>query len=202
MPTTVPSDERRKQLLVLAAEIVARDGTAALTMERLAEWAEVTKPIVYRHFANRTSLVTAVVESAWARLDEAVATALIGVPEGPDRIRTAFSAAIAHMAQEGPGVRTLLDNAGGDPVVERIRHERAVAQASEWANQFAADFGLSESTATAAAAVLQGALAGAVEHASRSTDSVEDAQEVFVTTMTATLSTLATQSRRSRRRAR
>jgi AcrR family transcriptional regulator len=201
MPT-VPSSERRVQLLLLAADIVAREGASALTMERVAARAEVTKPIVYRHFANRTALVTAVVESAWERLDEAVASALIGVPDGPDRIRTAFSAAIEHMAQENAGVRTLLDNAGGDPVVERIRQERATAQASEWANQFAADFGLSESTATAAAAVLQGALAGAVDHASRSRASVEEAQEVFVTTMSSTLSALATRARRSMRRAR
>ena len=198
MADAVPAIQRREQLLVLAAEIVGRDGASALTMERLAERAGVTKPIVYRHFANRGALVKAMVEAAWQRLDDAVAKALTAVPEGPDRIRVAFSASIAQMARESPGVRLLMDDRGADPVLGRIHEDRWQRQQDEWANNFRLDFALTDKTARAAAEVLQGALRGAVHHASRSRSAAQEAQDVFATAVFATLSTLALHAKRSR----
>jgi len=52
-------DERRRQLLSTALAIVRDDGTAALTLGRLAERAGVTKPIAYEHFGTRAGLLIA-----------------------------------------------------------------------------------------------------------------------------------------------
>jgi AcrR family transcriptional regulator len=50
-------DERRQQLLEVAAGIVRSKGTDALTLATLAEHAGVTKPIAYEHFGTRSRLL-------------------------------------------------------------------------------------------------------------------------------------------------
>jgi AcrR family transcriptional regulator len=58
----VPSAERREQLLQTAADLVRQGGLSALTMEALAERADVPKPTVYRHFANRQAVAVALID--------------------------------------------------------------------------------------------------------------------------------------------
>jgi hypothetical protein len=60
-----------------------------------------------------------------------------------------------------------------------------------WADGFRDGFGLPVATAAAVAAVLHGALAGAVRHAGQSKRARGEAEDVFVTVMFATLSALA-----------
>jgi AcrR family transcriptional regulator len=50
--------ERREGLLTAAIETIRRDGPA-VSMETIATAAGVTKPIVYRHFGDRSGLVSA-----------------------------------------------------------------------------------------------------------------------------------------------
>lgn len=45
-------DERREQLLDVAAEVVLADGPGSVTMERIAEAAGVSKALPYNHFEN------------------------------------------------------------------------------------------------------------------------------------------------------
>ena len=49
---------RREELLDAAVEVIRRDGPA-VSMESIAAAAGVTKPIVYRHFGDRSGLVAA-----------------------------------------------------------------------------------------------------------------------------------------------
>jgi AcrR family transcriptional regulator len=49
---------RREELLDAAVEVIRRDGPA-VSMELIAAEAGVTKPIVYRHFGDRSGLVSA-----------------------------------------------------------------------------------------------------------------------------------------------
>ncbi|WP_220183771.1 TetR/AcrR family transcriptional regulator [Marinobacterium marinum] len=50
-------DERREQLLQLAADIVRAEGTDRLTLQTLADRAGVSKPITYNHFGDRKGLL-------------------------------------------------------------------------------------------------------------------------------------------------
>ncbi|HGH5990005.1 TPA: TetR/AcrR family transcriptional regulator [Morganella morganii] len=50
-------DERQIQLLNVANSIILAEGTDALTLITLAEKAGVTKPVTYKHFGNRKSLL-------------------------------------------------------------------------------------------------------------------------------------------------
>lgn len=52
-------DQRRRQLLDVALDLVRTEGTDALTLSRVAEGAGVTKPIAYEHFGTRAGLLAA-----------------------------------------------------------------------------------------------------------------------------------------------
>jgi AcrR family transcriptional regulator len=60
--------DRRKQLLAVAADIIAANGLAALTMANLSEQANIAKPVVYTHFANRAQVAIALLEAHSAAL--------------------------------------------------------------------------------------------------------------------------------------
>jgi len=53
-------DARRDMLLDVAADIALQDGPDAVTMETVAERAGVSRPLVYKHYANRDELLGAV----------------------------------------------------------------------------------------------------------------------------------------------
>lgn len=55
----LPREERTRQLLEVAWQLIGDEGTNALTLGRLAEAAGVTKPVVYDHFGTRNGLLAA-----------------------------------------------------------------------------------------------------------------------------------------------
>lgn len=70
-------DERRRQLLDVAWQLVREEGTDALSLGRLAEQAGVTKPVVYDHFETRTGLLVALYQQYDARQTRMLEQALV-----------------------------------------------------------------------------------------------------------------------------
>src|SRR5689334_20432541 len=64
--------ERREFFVDVVGQLVADEGLAAVTMERVAAMAEVSKPVLYKHFEDRGALVTALLDRCWRELDNAV----------------------------------------------------------------------------------------------------------------------------------
>nr|WP_312972782.1 TetR/AcrR family transcriptional regulator [Pseudomonas sp.] len=58
----LPREERTRQLLEVAWQLIGDEGTDALTLGKLAEAAGVTKPVVYDHFGTRNGLLAALYE--------------------------------------------------------------------------------------------------------------------------------------------
>src|SRR6266702_5092354 len=59
-PVRLARADRRDLLLDAAAELVAAGDVEAVSMEAVAERAGVSRPLVYKHFANRDDLLAAV----------------------------------------------------------------------------------------------------------------------------------------------
>lgn len=57
MKSRLHKDERYDQLVNLAHQMIDEEGTDALTLITLADKAGITKPITYRHFGNRKTLL-------------------------------------------------------------------------------------------------------------------------------------------------
>ena len=57
---------RAAQLLDVVEKLALGEGLASVTMQRIADLAGVAKPVVYRHFANASEALLAVLERRWA----------------------------------------------------------------------------------------------------------------------------------------
>jgi AcrR family transcriptional regulator len=64
----IPAEERRALILLSAGRAFARDGYAGARIEDIAAAADVTKPIVYRHFTSKKALYMALLEKHEADL--------------------------------------------------------------------------------------------------------------------------------------
>lgn len=152
-------EERHRQLLDVAWRLVREEGTDALTLPRLSDEADVTKPVVYDHFGTRDGLLIALYRDFDTR-QTAIVDAALGSSE-PTLEGTARVIAISYVecvltqGREMPGVLAAL---AGSPEMEGVKREyqlafiekcrralaaftepRGIAQAGFWAMLGAAD---------------------------------------------------------------
>jgi len=81
----MPRDARRAQVLAVAQELFASEGFHHVSMDHIADRAQVSKPVLYRHFPSKLDLYLAVVDARGAGLLAAVELALAPVEHGPVR---------------------------------------------------------------------------------------------------------------------
>lgn len=117
-------DDRLRQLLDVAWQLVREEGTDALTLGHLAELAGVTKPVVYDHFGDRAGLLAALYEDFDARQNQVFAAAIeASEPTLDDRawvIASCYVDCVLLQGREIPGVIAAL---AGSPELESIKRE-------------------------------------------------------------------------------
>lgn len=107
-------EQRRRQLLSTAHDVVRQDGTDALTLARVAERAGVSKPIAYEHFGTRAGLLMALYKDID---DHHLAVLQAALAEAPRRLEdVAHVAADAYMAcyASGPQAHAIAAALRGD----------------------------------------------------------------------------------------
>lgn len=77
----MPKNERQAQILTIAQDLFAAQGFHHISMDDIADRAEVSKPILYRHFPSKLDLYLAVIDERGQALVDAVALALVPVRE-------------------------------------------------------------------------------------------------------------------------
>ena len=147
------ADDRREALLEVTKSLVLERGTAAITMGTVAERAEVTRALVYKHFANREELLASLYRRESKRLDRAMSDVVTAAPAGFEaKLRALVRAALA--ASEEHGVFfSPLRTFGSQPDARTDRRSwdrRTVRYFAQLAEE---DFGVDQRTARAAIAV-------------------------------------------------
>lgn len=104
--------ERREQLLAAAMTAVRRDGPT-VSMEAIAAEAGVTKPIVYRHFGDRSGLVSALATQFSDELMGALRTSLERAAEPRDLLVGTIDAYLAFVEREPNLYRFVVQHADG-----------------------------------------------------------------------------------------
>ena len=84
----LPASERKKVILDAALDTFVEFGYHGALMETIAERAEVTKPILYRHFPSKRDLLLAIVDRAGEELLDSLAQ--------PDPVEMGWLTAIRH----------------------------------------------------------------------------------------------------------
>ena len=99
-------DARRESLLLAADAVVQRDGASA-SMAAIAAEAGITKPILYRHFGDKSGLFLALAERHTDRLLDALVDALTAGGTPRERVHRTIDTYLAMIERE-PGVYRFL----------------------------------------------------------------------------------------------
>ena len=104
---------RREALLDAADAVVLRDGPAA-SMAALAAEAGITKPILYRHFGDKSGLYSALAERHTTRLIERVRASLGQSADRRERVRRTIETYLAAISDEPGLYRFLMHRAAAE----------------------------------------------------------------------------------------
>ena len=102
-------DARRESLLAAADAVVQRDGASA-SMATIAAEAGITKPILYRHFGDKSGLYAALAERHTDRLLDALVDALTEGGTARERVERTIGTYLSVISQEPQVYRFLVDS--------------------------------------------------------------------------------------------
>lgn len=92
MSLRLPANERRDQLLGAALASFAHDGFRGTSMDRIAEAAGVTKPVLYQHFASKRALFAQVLVDVGERLASTILGATTNAASPRAQVAEGFGA--------------------------------------------------------------------------------------------------------------
>lgn len=177
------ADDRRRQLLDAAARLIVEHGAAAMSMERLAAEAGVSKALPYKHFDNSESVLAALYRRETESLGRAVWGALHDAPPHTDLVRLSIRVYFDEVTHRGP-VLAALSRPGSTIAAVADPGQAGVIFEVEVFNRF---HGLDRDRAKAVAGMVQGAVVGATAtwlagHGSRA--DLEDDLVAMITALT------------------
>lgn len=137
----LPREQRARQLLDVAWQLVGEEGTDALSLGRLAEAAGVTKPVAYDHFVTRNGLLAALYQD-YDQRQTAVFEARIGQAKAQLKARAhAISGGyIDCVLSQGTEIQAILAALAGSPelvAVKRGYQQDFIGKCAEWIGGFA-----------------------------------------------------------------
>ena len=145
--------DRRQAFLDVAHDIVKEHGAEALTMDAIIARSDVTKPMLYRFFANKDEVLVALYQQDAERLDQLVTEAISGVEGFEPRVRAVIDAWVEHM-NSGQDLPALMQARTKSGELEALRDQRIINIVAFFADELKAGQGLSAKEAPLAASVL------------------------------------------------
>jgi AcrR family transcriptional regulator len=125
----LPAEERRALIEDVAAQLFAEQGYAATRLDQVAAAAQVTKPVLYRHFDSKKALYLALLAKHQALLprfvDPAVTDELFVT-----RLPALLDDWFAYVQEHPQAWRMIFGDATGDEEIQGFRHDvQATARA-------------------------------------------------------------------------
>ena len=161
-PARLAGADRRDALIDVAAELVAAGDVEAVSMEAVAERAGVSRPLVYKHFANRNDLLAAVYQRESALLHAELTADVSAAETLEDTFRALIHGALRAQASRGATFAAL--RMAGLRTRERREEQRQRDRTTLrfFAGQAVREFDLDRAQARAAVAILLGAIDAAL----------------------------------------
>ncbi len=150
--------ERRDALLDAAVALATSGDVGAVSMESVAERAGVSRPLVYKHFANRNELLAAVYQREAAHLHRELAAEVGSANSLEGMFRTLIRGSLRAAGERGH-VFASLRSAGGWN--RELRHEQRARDANTvraFSARATRELGIDRGDATAATATLLAAI--------------------------------------------
>jgi AcrR family transcriptional regulator len=192
--------DRRDALLDAALTLVAAGDIEMVSMEAVAERAGVSRPLVYKHFTNRSELLAAVYQRESALLHTELAAAVTAADSVAEMFRALVRGALRAEAERGAAFAAL--RAGGLRTRERRQEQRRRDRTTlrYFAVNALRDFGLDEPKARIGVAVLLGAIETVLAQWRRhpTADQAQLLEDTYVALVVGGLGELASPSARAR----
>ena len=118
----LPPEQRRRLIVEAAGRLFGERGHDGTRLDEIAAEAGVTKPVLYRHFADKTALYLALLER---HRDDLGSFAEVIPAQGTleQRLRTVLEVWLDYVEAHAYAWRMLFRDTGGGPEIEAFRHE-------------------------------------------------------------------------------
>lgn len=146
--------ERYDALVDVAGALVAEGDVDAVTMEAVAARAQVSRPLVYKHFANRHELLAAVYRREATALDAEIVRAVQAARGFEDILRTMLRGILAGQASRGQTFAMLRRAGARDANLRHEQRERDRRTLRFFTSRAVEEFDLPRRDARAALAIL------------------------------------------------
>ncbi|HUC37331.1 MAG TPA: TetR/AcrR family transcriptional regulator [Acidimicrobiales bacterium] len=150
--------ERRDALLDSAVALVTSGDIHDVSMETVAEMAGVSRPLVYKHFANRDELLAAVYTREATSLHEELAAEVAGAETVEEMYRTLIRGSLRAAAARGHVFAALRAAGGWSREVREEQHSRDRETVRAFSARAAREYHLDRRLAAAVCAALLGAI--------------------------------------------
>ena len=152
------SSARRDALLDAAVALVRANGVQVVSMETVAERAGVSRPLVYKHFANRDELLAAAYRREASKVHQDLASQVASAESVEDMYRALLRGSMRATVERGQ-IFTALRAAGGwNRDIRREQRSRDRQTVRAFAAVAVRQYGLERSRSTSVTAVLLGSL--------------------------------------------
>lgn len=151
--TRLSRADRRRQLLDVAAELVAADGVAALTLDRLASEAGVAAGLPYAYFPSVDELLIELFDGVVGTIDDDIDELVARRPPFAELVRESLGIWLAALRGRRPLLLALLDGRSNPALAAHLdRRDRRARRT--WLRVATDDLGLPPVPADVLAAVL------------------------------------------------
>ena len=143
-------EERKNQILDVAAALIREHGVSALNMDRLGREAGVSKPLVYNYFPNRTDLLKSLLSREVKRYhhDSADIAATTGTLE--DLVRATSRKMLEYVSEFGTVIQQLMQEPEVADVLEEMETHYQGQHADYLSKRVLEEYGVDMDVARAA----------------------------------------------------
>jgi AcrR family transcriptional regulator len=190
-------DERRESLLDTAARVAVERGVEAVTMETVSDEAGVSRALVYKHFANRSELLTAVYRREAALLHEEMAAEVRSATSLEGMFRALIRASFRVSSDRGALFAALRTAGAWNRELRAEQRTRDRTTVKAFATQAAREYSLPIRDAQRATAMLLGAVDSIMMQwrARRSVENAAALEDIYLSLVTGGLEKVAGRSR-------
>jgi AcrR family transcriptional regulator len=149
---------RRDALLDAAMALIGADGVEAVSMEAVAEGAGVSRPLVYKHFANRGDLLVAVYQREAVNMYHELAAEVTVAGSLEDMYRILIRASLRVAKDRGPVFIALRQAGAWTRDLRQEQRDRDRDTVRAFAGRAVRERGLDRAAATSATVVVLGAI--------------------------------------------
>src|SRR4051794_37974160 len=158
-PPRLARADRREELLDAALELVAGGDVESVSVDAVADRAGVSRSLVYKHFANRTDILTALYEREGARLHDQLAADVVAARTLEEKYRALCHGSLMAAKERGQIFDGLRSAAGMNKQLRKVQRDRDRQTAAAYVQLTERETGVRREVVEPVTALLLGAIA-------------------------------------------